>query len=108
MRTDHSPDCIRGKINTPVYVEYEYEVYVDAEGTTKKMKGIWILNDGGYHQWLHTIAGPKAECAPTLDEERWGGRCESIRKDAEPALQLERQQHQLREPVASRQQRSEP
>ena len=66
-----------------LYTEFEYEVYINEEGDTRIMKGIWILNDGGYHRWLHTLAGPKAELAPTLEGEFWGGRCESIRKDAE-------------------------
>ena len=66
-----------------MYSNFEYEVYIDEEGKTRIMRGAWILNDDGYHRWLCTLAGPKAELAAKEEEEFWGGRCESIRKDAE-------------------------
>ena len=67
----------------PMYVEMEFYVYIDDEGNQELVTGAFIINDGGYHRWLHTIAGPKTDFCPSYDEEMWGGRCESIRKDAE-------------------------
>lgn len=80
VRTDK---CVATVRDDELYTEFEYEVYVDANGGKKLVKGGYILNDGGYHRWLHTIAGPKAELACSYVEEAWGSRCESIRKDTE-------------------------
>ena len=66
-----------------VFYEFEFEVYINGRYETVRKVGAYAINDGGYNHLLHTIAGPKADQAPSMIEEFWGGTCESIRKDSE-------------------------
>ena len=56
---------------------------INENNDTIGMRGAFAINDGGYHKWLHTIAGSKDGAAATIDEDRWSGTMESIRKDSE-------------------------
>ena len=73
---------IRSLIEDRLYKGMQYEQLVDLEGNVRVQEGAWVLCDGGYHRWLHTMAGWKAEEAPTVVMGKCGKRCESIRKDA--------------------------
>jgi len=66
-----------------IFVDFMYNVIVNEHRLTMNLRGAFAINDGGYHHWVHTIAGTKEEHAATVDEERWGGHMESIRKDSE-------------------------
>ncbi len=66
-----------------IFVDFRYKVYVDAHFGTIDMRGAHAINDGGYHEWIHTIAGSKEGTSATADEERWGSTMESVRKDSE-------------------------
>jgi hypothetical protein len=55
-----------------IFVDFLYKVYVDAQFGTIDMQGAHAINDGGYHEWIHTIAGSKEGSSATGDEERWG------------------------------------
>ena len=63
--------------------ECRYKLIINEDGDTIDMRGAFAINDGGYHKWTHTIAGSKDASATTVDEDRWSGTMESIRKDSE-------------------------
>jgi hypothetical protein len=65
------------------FLDFRYKDYVDSQGGTIDMRGARAINDGGYREWLHTIAGSKEGTATTDDEARWGSAMESMRKDSE-------------------------
>jgi hypothetical protein len=66
-----------------LYVDFRYNVYVDADIDIMTMRGAHGINDGGYHNWMYTIANSKEGTSTTEDEERWSGTIESARKNAE-------------------------
>ena len=66
-----------------IFVDFRYKVCVDAQFGTVDMRGAHAINDGGYHEWVHTIAGSKEGTSTTVDEESWGSSMESVRKDSE-------------------------
>lgn len=66
-----------------IYMDFAYKVYLNADYDTIDMRGAHAINDGGYHNWVHTLSGTKEGTAATVDEERWGGLMESVRKDSE-------------------------
>jgi len=66
-----------------IYVNFRYNVYTSDDYDTMEMRGAHCINDGGYHNWVHTIEGTKEGYAATAAEERWGGIMESLRKDSE-------------------------
>ncbi len=53
-----------------IFSDFNYRVYVDAQFGTIAMRGAHAINDGGYHQWIHTIAGIKEGTSAIADEER--------------------------------------
>ncbi len=63
------------------------------------MKGVHAINDGGYHRWPRTLAGPKPDDAATRILGQYGGVSESMRKDAECALDIVKKRE--RESLAS-------
>ncbi len=64
-----------------IFVDFIYNVIVDEHRHTTNLWGAFAIKNGGYHQWLHTISGTKEAHAASIDEERWAGTIESIRKD---------------------------
>ncbi len=66
-----------------IYLDFMYKVIVDENNLTLNMRGAFAINDGGYHHWVHTIAGTKEAHAATIHEKRWAGTMESIRKESE-------------------------
>ena len=65
-------------------MNFRYNVFINGDYETMEMHGAHAINDGGYHNWSHIIAGTKEGYAATADEERWGGTImESLRKDFE-------------------------
>ena len=65
-----------------IYVDFRYKVYVDSQFGTIDMRGAHAINDGGYHEWIYTIAWSKERTSATADAERWGSTMESVRKDS--------------------------
>ena len=63
------------------YAECTYEVFTDANLTTKEVKGLYIICDGGYHRWR------VLQCPQTLNSDPkvalWSRWMESVRKDVE-------------------------
>lgn len=82
-------------LENPLYKEMEFELLVDTEGNTKRVKGAWILCDGGYHRWIRTMAGWKQDEAPSLMLARCGKRMESIRKDSECTYGIIKKRHRI-------------
>ncbi len=64
-------------------MNFRYNVFINGDNETMEMRGAHAIDDGGYHNWSHTIAGTREGYAATADEERWGGTMESLRKDSE-------------------------
>jgi len=64
----------------PMYTEHQFEIKT-SETTTKMLKGVYILCDGGYHKWRHMLCGLKnTSCA---EQSLWSCQMESARKDIE-------------------------
>ncbi len=63
-------------------------MYINGGNETTEMRGAHAINDGGYHNWSHTIASTTEGNATTADEERWGGKMESLRKDCERCFRI--------------------
>jgi hypothetical protein len=80
VRTDHMIPALGIQ---DIFVDFIYNVIVNEHRHTINMRGAFAINDGGYHQWLHTIAGTKEAQAASIDEERWAGTMGSIKKDSE-------------------------
>ena len=53
------------------------------EGGVQAHQGVHVINDGGYHQWVATMAGEKPDVASSLILAQAGGLSESVRKDIE-------------------------
>ena len=66
-----------------VFVDFRYKLIVNDNSETIEMRGAFAINDGGYHNWVHTIAGSKEGQSTSVGEDRWSGNMESIRKDFE-------------------------
>ena len=64
----------------PLFTDHEFEVKT-SESTSKTLKGVYILCDGGYHKWRHLLCGLKntSSAAHSL----WSCQMESARKDIE-------------------------
>ena len=78
-----------------IFVDFRYTVYVDAQFDTIDMRGAHAINDGGYHEWIHTIAGSKEGTSTSVDEERWGSKMESVRKDSERCFGVAKKRFQI-------------
>jgi hypothetical protein len=65
-----------------IYVNFRYNVYTSDDYDTMEMREAHYINDGGYHNWVHTIACTKKVHATTAAEDRWGGTMESLGKDS--------------------------
>ncbi len=63
-----------------IYIDFMYRVIVDENNLTLNMRGAFAINDGGYHHWVHTIAGTNEAQAAIIREKRWAGTTESIKK----------------------------
>ena len=72
-------DALFEELRTGPWRDVVFKLY-NADGTTTKMKGLYVLVDGGYHRWRFL------QC-PLPNSDTWGkrmsGRLESTRKDAE-------------------------
>lgn len=79
----------------PLFKNFEYELLSSSDGARIRLKGAYGVNDGGYHNWLHTIAGTKADQAATQVEDFWSGTCESIRKDSERVFGVAKKRHRI-------------
>jgi hypothetical protein len=66
-----------------IFVDFNHSVIVNDQFDTMNMRGAFAINDGGYHNWIHTIAGTKDGQSASTDEGRWSSTMESIRKDSE-------------------------
>ncbi len=66
-----------------IFVDFRYNIYVYPQFGTIEMRGAHAVDDNGYHEWIHTISGSKEGTSTTADEERWGSKKESVRKDSE-------------------------
>ena len=69
----------------PRFTSREYNLFTTEEppAHVKVWKGVHGINDGGYHKWPETIAGPKPDDASTPILAQFGGVTESMRKDTE-------------------------
>ena len=76
----HYDATIRALATDPLFKDFEFEL-LQEDGTVRKHKGAYAINDGGYHRWRHTINGWKH----SVDEweQRLSKRLESVRKDSE-------------------------
>lgn len=64
----------------PVYTGHEFDVFAE-DGTRTRCKGVWLLVDGGYHQWRVLICG--FTLSSILNRRRWSRWLASVRKDVE-------------------------
>lgn len=94
-------DLVRRLSTDPLLRDHEYTLLNGVNPTdTFKMKGVHAINDGGYHQWTTTMAGPKPDNAPTMVLAQYGRVSESMRKDSECAYGIVKKRHRiLRVPV---------
>jgi hypothetical protein len=63
-----------------IYTKFEWTMNVD-EHTTREVKGVFLLCDGGYHKWAQMICPLKH--TSKLGHTLWSCQLESVRKDIE-------------------------
>lgn len=78
-----------------MFKDHVFLLYEAGGAKTMAHKGLCAINDGGYHNWLHTISGWKPRDAPDLTRSRAGARMESIRKDAECTYGIMKKRHRI-------------
>lgn len=66
-----------------MYCEAGWGTFTNEELEEKRHKGLHVINDGGYHHWIATMAGEKPENAGTMALAVAGALSESVRKDSE-------------------------
>jgi hypothetical protein len=71
---------MRGPDGDPKFEQYEYTL-LQKDGTPKKVRGLYLITDNGYHRWRCLI--PPMTIATDKDEMRWSKHLESVRKDVE-------------------------
>jgi hypothetical protein len=74
---------MKGPDGDPKFVQYEYSLF-QKDGTLKKVRGLYLITDNGYHRWRCLI--PPMTIATNEDEVRWSKHLESVRKDVECAF----------------------
>jgi hypothetical protein len=69
----------------PLLVGHQYTLLTGKAFPDDKcvMRGVHEINDGGYHHWPETIAGPKPNDATTFVLGQYGRVSESIKKNSE-------------------------
>ena len=72
VRLDAMASAVKNK---SLFNEYEYTLQ-GARGAVHRRKGCWILCDGGYHKWLHTISPMKR--ATIRDQQVWSKRYDEL------------------------------
>jgi hypothetical protein len=73
-------DGLVSKLRAGSHKNVSFQVY-SADGSTKTIKDSYLLVDGGYHRWRHTISASRHNVDP--DFVAWRKRLESVRKDIE-------------------------
>ena len=73
-------DMIRALRTDAMYRDFEYVLH-DGDGAEHVHRGLYAINDGGYHRWKTTISGFPHSVDPF--EQRFTERLESVRKDVE-------------------------
>lgn len=63
-----------------IYTKFEWTMNVD-ENTTRVVKGVFLLCDGGYHKWAQMVCPLKH--TSKLGHTLWSCQLESVRKDIE-------------------------
>ena len=66
--------------NDSLFTEYHFWIY-DMDGNKIGHRGVWIVCDGGYHEWRATICAMKIP--PNEAASRWARTMGSVRKDIE-------------------------
>jgi hypothetical protein len=74
---------MRGPDGDPKFEQYEYTL-LQKDGTPKKVHGLYLITDNGYHRWWCLI--PPMTIVTDEDEVRWSKHLESVRKDVECAF----------------------
>ena len=71
--------------DNPLFKDFEYDLRYRCPETknllTRKEKGVYAINDGGYHRWPETISGYRHQTC--VWKARFSERLESTRKDSE-------------------------
>jgi hypothetical protein len=73
-------DGLISKLRAGSHKEVQFKVY-DVNGDLETLKDPYVLVDGGYHRWRHTISASRLNVDP--DFIAWRKRLESVRKDIE-------------------------
>jgi len=60
----------------PLFKDCKWATVVpDGKGGFQELSGCMALCDGGYHNWLETMSGPKQPISP--EQAQWAGRYSS-------------------------------
>jgi hypothetical protein len=73
-------DGLISKLRGGVYKNVKWKAYDENENVVE-MKDPYVLVDGGYHRWRHTISASRLNVDP--DFMQWRAKLESVRKDIE-------------------------
>jgi hypothetical protein len=69
--------------NGQKYSNTEFKIYT-SEDTTRVLKGVYLIADGGYHRWRCLQCPTRMDVA--ISRVAWGSWIESVRKDVEAAF----------------------
>ena len=85
-------DWLMQSIKNGLYSDKVFTVY-DASGAPQQMSGLYLICDGGYHQW-RCLQFP-LKYASSIWARRWSKRLESVRKDVECAFGIVKQRFRI-------------
>ena len=85
-------DELMQAIKDGLYNDKIFEVY-DIDGSLKQVNGLYLICDGGYHQW-RCLQFP-LKYASDIWARRWSKRMESVRKDVECSFGILKQRFRI-------------